>query len=350
MEPCGTHVESLQSFVEPCETSGPTALAESCGTLKPSYNLTSNHRGPPRSPCRTSWDPVRTVLDWNLTLHNLVEFWWNSHGTLPQTSPDRWWNSGETLVEPSWNLRRTTPHPRRNGLHDGLVEPWRKPGGTLVEPNLKPPRTTLQPLQNLVKPWQNSGANLVEPSWNLPQTRPPQPSKKLLEPWWNPRGTLPATYLQTTQTTPQRGTLVEPWRDLRETFLKPGTLVEPSWEHPALAEPWWNPGGTLVEPYLKPPQNTPPLQNLVEPSWNPRGNHPRTPRPCRTWWNPGGTLVEPYLKPRTPRNPGGALVEPRWNPGGTLAQIRPEPPRSLSGLRPQSFQLLGKSTIQGEHR
>ena len=49
-----------------------------------------------------------------------------------------------------------------------------------------------------------------------------------------------------------------------------------------------------------------------------------------------------------------ALAEPRgtlrslvpwwnpWNPRGTLPQSRPEPPRSLSRLRPQSFQLLGK--------
>ena len=55
------------------------------------------------------------------------------------------------------------------------------------------------------------------------------------------------------------------------------------------------------------------------------------------WWNPGGTLVEPWW------NPGGTLVEPWWNPRGTLAQGRPGPPRSLSGLRPQSFQLLGKN-------
>ena len=175
-------MDSLQSFVEPCETSGPTALAESCGTLKPSYNLTSNHPGPPRSPRRTSWDPARTVLEWNLTLQNLVEFWWNFHGTLPQTSPDRWWNLGENPGGTSWNLPRTTPHPRRN--------------------------------------------------------------------WWNPGGTL-----------------------VRSTTG------------------WWNPGG-----------------NLVEPSWNPDGT-------------PGATLVEPC---------------------GTLAQGRPKPPRSLSGLRPQSFQLLGK--------
>ena len=34
-------------------------------------------------------------------------------------------------------------------------------------------------------------------------------------------------------------------------------------------------------------------------------------------------------------------MEPWWNRRGTLPQSRPEPPRSLSGLRPQSFQLLG---------
>ena len=33
-------------------------------------------------------------------------------------------------------------------------------------------------------------------------------------------------------------------------------------------------------------------------------------------------------------------MEP-WNLRGTLPQGRPGPPRSLSGLRPQSFQLLG---------
>ena len=56
---------------------------------------------------------------------------------------------------------------------------------------------------------------------------------------------------------------------------------------------------------------------------------PRSPR--RTSWNPRGTL-------------GGSLVEPWWNPRGTLPQGRPRPPRSLSGLRPQSFQLLGEKT------
>ena len=48
------------------------------------------------------------------------------------------------------------------------------------------------------------------------------------------------------------------------------------------------------------------------------------------WWNPGGTLVEPF---------------------GTLWNLTSDPPRTtpeLSGLRHQSFQLLGKKT--GERR
>ena len=36
-------------------------------------------------------------------------------------------------------------------------------------------------------------------------------------------------------------------------------------------------------------------------------------------------------------------MEPWWNPRGTLPQGRPGPPRSLSGLRTHSFQLLGKT-------
>ena len=43
-------------------------------------------------------------------------------------------------------------------------------------------------------------------------------------------------------------------------------------------------------------------------------------------------------------------MEPWWNPGGTLPQGRPGPPRSLSGLRPQSFQLLGKRNQRGTLR
>ena len=62
------------------------------------------------------------------------------------------------------------------------------------------------------------------------------------------------------------------------------------------------------------------------------------PPPRRTSWNPGGTLVEPWW------NPGGTVVVPWWNPRETLPHGRPGPPQSLSGLRPQSFQQLGKKT------
>ena len=125
-------------------------------------------------------------------------------------------NPGGTLVEPSHGTL-VEPCPEHDGLVDLVAT-----GGTLVEPYLKPPRTTLQPSQNLVKPRQNSGGNLVEPSWNLPQIRPPQPSKNLLEPWWNPRGTLP-------QTTPPD----HPWN-----------LTSNHPDHPAA----WGPGGSLAEP------------------------------------------------------------------------------------------------------
>ena len=45
-------------------------------------------------------------------------------------------------------------------------------------------------------------------------------------------------------------------------------------------------------------------------------------------------------------NPGATLVEPSWNPRGTLSQGRSGPPRSLSGLRPQSFHCWGKKEQQ----
>ena len=168
-----------------------------------------------------------------------------------------------------------------------------------------------------------------------------------MKPWWNPRGTFPGP----------RRTLEEIGGTLVEPSNARGTLPQTTSDHPAaLAEPgetlaefWWKSGGTLVEPSSN--QTTPALEEiagtLVEFSWNLTSNHPRPPR-ClepwwnpvvEPWWNPGGTLVEPWW------SPGGTLVEPWWNPwwnpGGTLAQGRPEPPRSLSGLRPQSFQLLG---------
>ena len=58
---------------------------------------------------------------------------------------------------------------------------------------------------------------------------------------------------------------------------------------------------------------------------------PHGAKPCRT-----------LLHPAALAEPGENLVEPGWNPRGTLPQGRPGPPRTLSGLRPQSFQLLGK--------
>ena len=80
---------------------------------------------------------------------------------------------------------------------------------------------------------------------------------------------------------------------------------------PYLAEP----GGTLVEPWWLHHQTTwttpQPLQNLVE-----------------LWWNPGGTFVEPYLKPPTTPQPSQNLVELWWNPGGTLWSLTSGPPRT----------------------
>ena len=99
-----------------------------------------------------------------------------------------------------------------------------------------------------------------------------------MEPWWNPGGNL-----------------VEPWWNPVEPWWNPGgTLVEPWWNPGGtLVEPWWNPGGTLVE--------------LVEP-----------------WWNPGGTLVEPWS------NPGLTLVEPWWNPTSGPPRTTLEPNSSLT--------------------
>ena len=168
--------------------------------------------------------------------------------------------AGGTLVKPWWNPRGTFPGPRRTLEEIGgtlvpssgarraggsLVETWWKPGGTLVEPYLKPPRTTLQPSQNLVKPWQNSGGNLVEPSvepkWNLTSNHPGPPC--------SPGGTLVEPYLKP----PRPPRLVEPWRNPRETYPQPSKK---------LVEPWWNPRGTLPQTT----QTTPPGGTLAEPS------------------------------------------------------------------------------------
>ena len=109
-----------------------------------------------------------------------------------------------------------------------------------------------------------------------------------------------------------------------------------------LCKPLWNPCGTLwnpVEPCRTLPQGHP---GPVKPWWNPRGTLPQTtPDHPAALAEPGGTLLELWW------NPGGTLVEPWWNPRGTLPQGRPGPPRSLSGLRPQSFQLLGKKEEEG---
>ena len=91
--------------------------------------------------------------------------------------------------------------------------------------------------------------------------------------------------------------------------LDPGTLVET----------WWNPGGTLVEPVepswsLTSNHPGPPAAlagTAVELSWNLTPKPPRsTPQPSQNlvepWWNPAGTLVEPYLR-AAPDHPGAYL-------------------------------------------
>ena len=58
----------------------------------------------------------------------------------------------------------------------------------------------------------------------------------------------------------------------------------------------------------------------------PKGDIPKGMR-C-SFWNPGGTLVEPWW------NSGGTLVELWWNPGGTLVEPwwnRPGPPGAYLG-------------------
>ena len=63
------------------------------------------------------------------------------------------------------------------------------------------------------------------------------------------------------------------------------------------------------------------------------GDIPNSMRHPAALAEPRGTLVEPSWNPR------GTW----WNPRGTLPQGRPGPPRSLSGLRLQSCQLLGNN-------
>ena len=66
----------------------------------------------------------------------------------------------------------------------------------------------------------------------------------------------------------------------------------------------------------------------------------------RTRKQKGNILINKLRRypPRSLADCRGTLVEPWWNPGGTLAEpyLRGAPDnRNLSGLRPQSFQLLG---------
>ena len=82
---------------------------------------------------------------------------------------------------------------------------------------------------------------------------------------------------------------------------------------------WWNPGGTLMEPYLKPPRTT--SSWWVEPSWNLTSNHPGPPRsPCRTWWNLSGTLVEPWWWSHAALADRGTLVEPYFRAAKTTQE------------------------------
>ena len=115
----------------------------------------------------------------------------------------------------------------------------------------------------------------------------------LVKPWWNPRGWNP-----------------------RGTFLKP--------DHPSPRRNCWNSGGTLVEPYLKPPRTT------LQPWWNPRGTLPQTTPEHPALAELGGTLVEPWW------NPGGTLVEPWSSPGGTLVEPLVEPWWNLSSGSPRT--------------
>ena len=153
-----------------------------------------------------------------------------------------------------------------------------EPGGTLAKPLWNPRGTYLNP-QTTPQPYLTSTT----------RTTPPEKLSLTPQPLWNPGGNL----------VEPGGTLVEPYlsrTDHPAALAEP--LVEPDLNHPGPPRrTWWNSGGTLTP------------------------NHP-----ARTWQNPdggtlvGGTLVEPYLKPprTTPDHPaltepGGALVEPYLN-------------------------------------
>ena len=221
---------------------------------------------------------------------------------LAEPRPPR--SPGGTLVKPSCNLAL------------GLVAPW------WVEPDLKPPRTPIaEPGGTLVElSWNltsnhldhsaalaESGGTLVEPLWNLASNYP-RPPRSPRRTWWNPGGTLMKHYPKPPPNHPVAlQNLVEAWRNLTSNHPGPPTLAEP---------------GTL-------PQTTPdhPLQNLVERWWiccRPCRS------PCRTWWNPGGTLVEPLWNlssnhPAPPRSPRRTLPQTLVEPSSNLASNHPLP-------------------------
>ena len=135
-----------------------------------------------------------------------------------------------------------------------------------------------------------------------PDLKPPRSPTALAEAWWNPRGTLPQTIPDHAHAEPG-GTLVEPLWNLTQPLQNRGTLPQTTPDHPeALAEP----GGTLVEcswnlasNHPRPPRSPRrtwwnPGETLVKPSWNITPNHPG---PSAALAEPGGSLVEPYLKP-----------------------------------------------------
>ena len=217
-------------------------MESSRNSVEPSETLP--RPGPSHTPCRTLTTPQ--------PLQNLVQEWWNPGRTLaellwnlpgPPRSPRRtWWNTGGTLVEnPCGTLPQTTPdHPAALAEFDGtlaelLQTTLAEPGKTLVEPSWNltsnhsgPPRspcgTWWGPGETLVEHYPNHP--LAEPGGTLPQTTPdhpcrtrPQPSQNLV----HPCGTLP-------QTTPDHPAALA---------VPGGTLVEPS----------WNPRGTLPQSF-----------------------------------------------------------------------------------------------------
>ena len=200
-----------------------------------------------------------------------MELLWNlpqtspDRGTLPQTTrttpqplqnvegwwkPCRWWNPGATLVEPLWNCCGTFLKPART------VEPYLKPG-----PPRSPCRMWWDPGGNLA-----DGGTLVQPCWN--------PGGTLVESWWNPGGTLAKGRPEPIWAeTPKLSAVGELFHQPEIRWLggyspqrkvSSGDIPNSMWcsfwcshHYAALAEPrgtlvfWWNPCGTLVEPYLR---------------------------------------------------------------------------------------------------